>query len=451
MASWILQIVGLVGLLTTIAVVNARAGAGVPHRADRRPVPRVPPLMGLLSLVRNRTPDLVEEERDSLWPITTGPWAEALHQFGSAYVTPEKAIRNAAVYSCMDLLAGTVSTTPVDAVIRQGKKRIPIDDPPPLITSPSAIVQSDVWLFQLMIAMLGGNGFGKIVGWDGPIDGLYPNQIELLAPADVTERKVINGIGQVTIAGKVQYLYPHDDIFHVPGKFVQPGSPFGVSILETAAGSIKAGLAAEDYGSKYFTDGAHPTSIIYAEIKNLGDDQAKIIKDAYRRATTGNREPAVLGKDLKVDQVQTDPSSTQFIDLMRFEIEQVARFFGVPPSMIFAAVSGQNVTYANVSQAELSYLKRSLNVYLVRIERALGALLPAGVVVKFNRNAILQSDPEARYKNHEVRLRSCLATVNEIRAEEDLEPFDDPIYDLPGLPPGKKVADVLPTPQGGGS
>ncbi len=402
--------------------------------------------MGLLGLFERREAPAAEE-RDSFWPISssTGPWAEALHQFGSAYVAPEKAIRNAAVWSCMDLLCSTVSTTPIDTFrsVDTAPQKV---TRPPLIASPSALVTSDVWLYQLVEGMVRGNAFGLIVGAGG-VGGQYPTQVELIDPGSATDLKVVDGVGQLKIDGKVHHLWPHGDVFHVPGKNVRSGSPFGMSIIEYASGSIKAALAAEDYGSKYFTDGAHPTHLITADIKNLDPDQAQIIKEAYRRATTGTREPAVVGSGIKVDAMQSDPGSTQFLELMRFEIEQVARFFRVPPSMIFGAVSGQNVTYANASQADLNFLKHSLNVYLVRIEKALSRCLAGSLSAVFDRDKILQADPETKYKVDAVRLTNHLASVNEIRVEHGLQPWDDPIYDLPGLPAGASVPALIP--QGG--
>jgi len=110
--------------------------------------------------------------------------------------------------------------------------------------------------------------------------------------------------------------------------------------------------------------------------------------------------------------------------------------------MVYAATSGQNVTYANVSQADLHYLKHSLDGYLVRIERALTALLPRPQVVKFNRSALLRADAENRHKVYDIRLRNKTMSVDEVRALEDEEPFGGDSAE-PGIP-GGPVAPTEP-------
>jgi hypothetical protein len=102
--------------------------------------------------------------------------------------------------------------------------------------------------------------------------------------------------------------------------------------------------------------------------------------------------------------------------------------------MIYAAMSGESITYQNVSQSDLQYLKHSLDRYLVRIEKALGSLLPGPQIVKFNRDALLRADTSTRYAAHLQSLQGSWRTVNEIRTLEDEPAFDDPIYDQPGMP-----------------
>ena len=154
----------------------------------------------------------------------------------------------------------------------------------------------------------------------------------------------------------------------------------------------------------------------------------------------------MFGKGLKYEQVSIDPADTQFIDLQRFAVEQVCRFFRVPPSMVYGGISGQAVTYANVSQADLHYLKHSLDGYLVRIEKALTALLPRPQLVRFNRSALLRTDAPTRHGVYGQRLAQKTMTVNEVRAFEDEAPFDGAEFDKPGIPGG---ADATPTPAGG--
>jgi HK97 family phage portal protein len=221
--------------------------------------------------------------------------------------------------------------------------------------------------------------------------------------------------------------------WHVPGRHIRAGSPYGLSPAAYAGDTIGLGIAARDFSNQFFTQG-HPTWGFFSE-SELTEAQAKAIKGAVMTALTpGNREPLVMGSGLDAKQFSPQPGETQFIDLMRFINEEAARVWRVPPSAIAAAMSGQSVTYASVGDEDLRKLKDTLDGYFVRIESGLTACLPQPQVVKFNRNAILRADPKTRNEIYDVRLKNKTMTVNEVRRLEDETPFADPMYDDPGIP-----------------
>lgn len=337
-----------------------------------------------------------------------------------------------AVWSCLDVLASSVSALPIDAVAYRGTARLPVSPTPRVLATPSVLVDADVWRYQVVGSMAtDGNAFGLVESVDRAGN---PDQIGLLNPSLVTARKTVGGVGQATVRGRgVERLFPNGDLWHVPGKMARAGSPFALSPVEHAAKAIGAGLASEDFGFRFFTDGAHPSSVVYSE-QELTELQARSVKDSIVNATRGNRQPAVLGAGLKLEPVSVPPNDSQFLELQRYTVEKVCRFFRVPPVMVYAAMSGQNVTYANISQADLHYLKWSLDGYLVRIEAALTKLLPSGQVARINRGALLRADAETRHKIYDQRLKNKTMTVNEVRALEDEPPFDGAEFDEPGIP-----------------
>jgi HK97 family phage portal protein len=143
----------------------------------------------------------------------------------------------------------------------------------------------------------------------------------------------------------------------------------------------------------------------------------------------------VLPQGTTNENVQINPQDSQFIELMRYSVEQTCRRHGVPPSMVYAAVSGQSVTYANVTQADLAFLKHTLSYPIDLFEDALSALIPQPQIVKLNRDAILEGDPKQREKIFDVQLKNRTRTINEVRALRDEDPFG-PEYDEPGIPSG---------------
>lgn len=359
----------------------------------------------------------------------------------SPQVSVQRAMTHAATSACVDVLASSVSGLPLDVIRESGGRRLPVTPTPQVVARPSAIVERDVWLYQLVESMLtDGNAFGLVTSTTA---GGWPTGVELVDPDIVTERKVVAGIVEALVGGERHQRFPHGDLVHVPGKLVRAGSPFGQSPVKRASETIAAALEARRFGSQFFTSGGLPVSVLYSDNPNLDRIGAQVLKDAVVDATRGNREPLVLGTGNELKQLSVNPDDSQFIDLMRFVIEEACRFFRVPPSMVFAATSGQSVTYANVSQADLQYLKHSLETYLVRGEGLLTAFLPRPQIARFNRNAFLRADPETRHKIHDRRLRNKTTSVNEVRTLEDEEPFDGDEFDQPGIPgaPAAPVAD----------
>jgi HK97 family phage portal protein len=247
------------------------------------------------------------------------------------------------------------------------------------------------------------------------------------------------------VDAKPRDIWPLGDLWHLPfTDFMLPGQPYAMSPVEQASTSIGTGLAAEQFGAQFFGDGAHPTAAVYSE-DILNADQAQAIKDRFRAMTQGNREPIVLGAGYKIDKLSVDPKDSQFIDLLRFEVEQACRWWGVPPSMVYAAISGQNVTYANATQSDLAYLKHSVDNYIVDFEDALTSMLPAPQVVKFNTSALLRMDESGRWLIHDLRLKNKTTSVNRVLTLEDELPFADPEFDKPGIPGGvEKIARPVP-------
>lgn len=377
-----------------------------------------------------------------------GMWADITGVYSPMSVGPDRALTLAACWSCIDVLATAISTTPIDVVRYVGKTRQDVSPIPVLIASPSSVIDQDVWLYQLVESMCtDGNGFGIVHSVDA---SGRPTRIEIVSPTVVTERHVVAGVPQAKVDGEVHKVYPFGDLFHVPGKMTRAGSVFGENVLAKAQATIGAALAAREYSTRTFGDGGVPVGRWKSD-KELDQAQAEQVKAVIRRVTSGSREPVVTGTGLEWESLSIDMEQTQFLDVMKFAIEEACRFFRVPPAMVYAATSGQNVTYANASQADLSFLKWSVDGPMVRIERKLTGLLARPQVVKFNRNAFLRADAETRAKIVDARLRNKTMTVNEARALEDEPPFDGDEFNLPGIPGDPGGSSQLALPFGGTS
>lgn len=338
-----------------------------------------------------------------------------------ASVTTESAMRLSAVWACVRLLAGVGSTLPLDTYrivngVTSEVRR------PSLFDQPSPGVALPTWLYQVWSSLLtDGNAYGVATEFGA---NSYPSSVELLDPSLVSWRPDADAGWVALLDGRPVDRWPNGPLWHVP-LFTMPGAPYGLSPVQNARQSIAAGIAAESFGSQFFTAGGNPNAILYSE-SELSAEQAAGIKSAFTAATSMNREPAVMGAGLRYERIQVSPEEAQFLDTQRFTVEQIARIYGVFPEMIGGATSGSNVTYANREQRAADWLTFGLMPYLIPIEEALSSLVPRPQRVRFNTDALLRSDTKTRYEAHAIGLSAGFLTVDEVRALEDLEPLDEP-------------------------
>ena len=332
-------------------------------------------------------------------------------------VDREYALRHSAFWGCIQLISRTISGLPLDA-FRNGVEV----DLPPLLTSPSAHVSPIAWREQLMTSLLiRGNFYGMVVETDRLG---YPLQIEPLDPDKVTTR--INPDGVVyLIDGIAHDRYPHGDIVHLPA-YTLPGQPVGLSPMRYGAIALQQGLAAEAFGTQFFRDGAIPTGVLTSG-NEINQEQARVMKDRFTAAMRNTREPLVLGAGTEYKQITVDPTDSQFLETQRWSAEQVCRFFGVDPTMIGVAASGQSVTYANREQKMQDFLSLTISPWLARIEEWLNTFTPNGTTIKFRPAGLLRADTKSRYEVYEIALANGFMTVDEVRALEDLPPMQTPL------------------------
>ena len=351
-----------------------------------------------------------------------------------ASVTTESAMRLSAVWACVRLLAGVGSTLPLDTYrivngVTSEVRR------PSLFDQPSPGVSLPTWLYQVWSSLLtDGNAYGVATEFGA---NSYPSSVELLDPSLVSWRPDADAGWVALLDGRPVDRWPNGPLWHVP-LFTMPGAPYGLSPVQNARQSIAAGIAAESFGSQFFTAGGNPNAILYSE-SELSAEQAAGIKSAFTAATSMNREPAVMGAGLRYERIQVSPEEAQFLDTQRFTVEQVARIYGVFPEMIGGATSGSNVTYANREQRAADWLTFGLMPYLIPIEEALSSLVPRPQRVRFNTDALLRSDTKTRYEAHAIGLSAGFLTVDEVRALEDLEPLDEPAPVEPPVDPVEPV------------
>jgi HK97 family phage portal protein len=352
----------------------------------------------------------------------------SLNRVSGVSVTSDSSMRHDAVWSCRTRIAQDVSMMPVDVVryVNGSRQLVPA---PQLIAAPSVFMSSLDWRYQVIDSWLGwGNAWGIVT--ETTRDRRYPLRIELQSPSTVN---VTDSGGRLRFkVNDVEHdLWPVGDLWHVPA-YTLPGQMIGMSPISYHRATIGTGLEAQSFGSDFFRDGGHPNAIVGIEGEPT-EAQAKSLKDKLLGITRGNRELIVLPKSTTYTALSVNPDDSQFIDTMRYSVEQVCRIFGEDPADHGASGGGANLTYANRSDADLARLKRR-QFWVTKLQDALTELLPRPQVVKLNTSSSLMMTAKERHEVHKLRLDSRTSTINEVRRTEDDEPFGSE-FDVPGIPP----------------
>lgn len=350
------------------------------------------------------------------------------------FVDAESSMRHDAVWACRTRIAQDVSMMPVDVVRYSADgARIEVNPTPQIVAAPSVTVDAMDWRYQVIDSWLAnGNAWGLVT--QTTPDMRYPTRIELVPHSSV--RGQLEGKELVLYVDNVRHdLWPVGDLWHKPC-YTVAGSFLGLSPITHHAMSIGNGLAAEKFSSDFFNEGGHPTGILGVD-GTPTEDQAKTMKERLMALTRGNREPLIIPKAHTYTQLQVNPSDSQFIDVMRYSVEQVCRIYGEDPADYGSSGGGSGVTYSNRSDADLARFKRR-QFWVTKLQLALTEMLPRPQVVKLNVSASLMMTARERHEIHKLRLASKTTTINEVRRVEDERPFDavesENPYDNPGIP-----------------
>jgi len=352
------------------------------------------------------------EERQQTLEQLLGEWR--VPTYAGMSVNADTAMRLSAVWACVDLLASTISTMPVD-VFRRGERE-PLDPLPPVLQRPSALLpEFDEWLYAALASLLlRGNAYGVITARSAAT--FLPTQVDLANPDVVSVRQNTDGRVEYRINGKEQ---DPADIWHVRA-YTQPGEVEGLSPIAYAKQAIGLGLAAEKYAATWFADGAVPSGVIETD-EQVTLEQAKTIHKLWEQRK-GSARPAVLSGG-KYHAITVAPEESQFLDTTKATVATIARFYGVPPELI-AGEAGNSLTYGNVESRSVHFLVYSVNRWLVKLDRALGRLVPSGQYVKLKPDGLLRSATQQRYTAYATALKAGFMTVDEVRALENLPPMN---------------------------
>lgn len=343
---------------------------------------------------------------------------------GSNYANT-KAMKLSAVYRAVDLISNTVASLPIDVfnVTSDGYKRVSDNTQLRYILNSEANQELDAFTFKkLMVSLmlLQGNAYAYIDrDRKGNVKGLYliPNGLmTVIEPTKIKDnvKYAIAGIGSIDSS----------NVLHIKN-FTNNGY-IGLSTISYAAQTLGLAYDAENYATNFY-QGA--ISGIISTNTPLTAKQKEQIKTSWRTSFgSGNNagSVAVLEGGFSYQPITVNPSDASLLDTRKFQIEEIARFFNVPPSKLFY-YSG--ASYNSIEASNLDFLTSCIQPILAKIEAEFERKLflpserPTSDLV-FNTNELLRTNKTEMAQYYQTLLTSGTYTINEVRRELNLEPVD---------------------------
>ena len=354
--------------------------------------------------------------------------------FGSSMagqtVTERTAMQNTAVYACVRVLAEGLAELPLHVYqfTDDGGKQRAIKHPlySLLHDAPNPEMTSFIFRETMMNHLiLWGNAYAQIIrNGQGQITGLYP-----LMPDRMDVNRASNGELYYTYTQNYddylaknkskQVILLSDEVLHIAGLGFD--GLIGYSPIAMAKNAIGLSMAAEQYGSTFFKNDATLGGVL--EHPNVVKDPERLRKSWQSQFSgSNNHSIAVLEEGMTFHQLSIPPDQAQFLDTRKFQLDEIARIFRVPPHMVGDL---DRSTFSNIEQQSLEFVKYTLNPWCIRWEQAMCQQLLSPTdqrkyFIKFNVDGLLRGDYESRMNGYAIGRQNGWLSANDIRELEDL-------------------------------
>ena len=351
-------------------------------------------------------------------------------------VNERTAMQTTAVYACVRILAEAVASLPLHVYEYQddgGKKLVhdhPLyyllhDEPNPEMTS---FVFRETLMSHLLIW---GNAYAQIIrDGAGRVLGLYPllpdkmevqrddkGNIYYVYSRNSDENPMFKEYGNIKLKA--------EDVFHIPGLGFD--GLIGYSPIAMAQNAVGMTRACEEYGASFFANGANPGGVL--EHPGVLKDPSKVREswNSVYRGVSNAHKIAVLEEGMKYQQIGIPPEEAQFLETRKFQINEIARLYRIPPHMVGDL---DKSSFSNIEQQSLEFVKYTLDPWVIRWEQSLqrSLLLPGEkgkYFIKLNVDGLLRGDYQSRMNGYAVGRQNGWFSANDIREMENMNPIPD--------------------------
>lgn len=346
-------------------------------------------------------------------------------------VNERSAMQMTAVYSCVRILAEAVAGLPLHLYRykEDGGKEKAIGHPLYLILhdEPNPEMSSFVFRETLMThLLLWGNAYAQIIrNGKGEVIALYPLMPDRMAvdrdgSGQLYYEYTVSTDDAPVVKGNMVRLKP-TDVLHIPGLGFD--GLVGYSPIAMAKNAIGMAIACEEYGAKFFANGAAPGGVL--EHPGTIKDPARV-RESWQSTFGGSgnaNKIAVLEEGMKYTPIGISPEQAQFLETRKFQINEIARIFRVPPHMVGDL---EKSSFSNIEQQSLEFVKYTLEPWLIRWEQSIQRTLLSAAekpqyFAKFNVDGLLRGDYASRMEGYATARQNGWMSANDIRELENLD------------------------------
>ena len=333
-------------------------------------------------------------------------------------VNEQTAMQVSAVYYCVGLIVDAISSLPVQTIKEYPDGTTEFVRPPAWLKKPNyRMTPFDFWQRVFMSMLIAGNAYvytlrnnkGEVV----EVWPIHPSWVYVY-PEDGSTR-ILYDVNGTTM--------DDTEILHIPA-LSMPGYLTGLSPLEAARQAIGVSMVTEEFGAKFFTNGAYMTGIIQHPGK-AAPDEAKRLKEEFMKRHQGVANAhtvGVLTGGASWHPITITPEQSQFLQTRNFTKADIALFFRVPAYRVDPAVTSS--WGKGVEEQNYSMVQDTLMPWAARVEQAFSTfLLPGFQKMRFNMDDRLRARLSERYQSHALAIQNGIKSPDEVRAEEGEPPI----------------------------
>ncbi len=352
-------------------------------------------------------------------------------------VDERTSLQMTAVYACVRILSEAVACLPLHLYryTEGGGKEKAVDHPLYFIAHDEPNPEMTSFIFRETIMshlLLWGNAYAQIIrNGRGEIMALYPLMPDRMrVDRDdkgqlYYEYTMISADPKTMKGGNSTVKLKPEDVLHIPGLGFD--GLVGYSPIAMAKNAIGLAIAAEEYGSKFYANGANPSGVL--EHPGTLKDPSKV-RESWTQTFGGSNNAgkvAVLEEGMKYQPISIAPNEAQFLETRRYQTEEIARLYRIPPHMIGDL---DRATFSNIENQSIEFVKYTLDPWVSRIESSMNRRLlseseKGKYCFRFNLSGLLRGDYQSRMQGYAIGRQNGWMSANDIRELEDLSPVSE--------------------------